>query len=83
MTKMTPIGKHPKEHQQWPALLAEKMGCSIHNDGLWAGNNNRTFRKLREFIKTTTVPLDRVMEHHWKIIHGKMLQKVIRRNGSV
>ena len=81
MTKMTPTNRHPSEHEQWPALLANKMGCTLVNQGLWGSSNTRTFRKLREFIDSATVPLDKVFfviqlsaPPRTEVWHGKPLR---------
>ena len=47
-----------KETELWPAVLAEKTNCSVINDGMPGGSNNRSFRKLVEFLTTTNIPKD-------------------------
>ena len=51
-TRMASKGEHPQLEEQWPHLLAKKLGSNVINDALWNGSNPRTFRKLYEFLTT-------------------------------
>ena len=55
-TRMASHKGFPELEDQWPHLLANKLGTEIVNDALWNGSNPRTFRKLEEFL--TTFPVD-------------------------
>jgi hypothetical protein len=54
--------KHPEMQEQWPHILANKLNIpDVINDALWNGSNERTFRKLDQFLKSHTGDLDKVL----------------------
>lgn len=55
-TRMASRKGFPDLEDQWPHLLANKLGTEVINDAIWNGSNPRTFRKLKEFL--TTFPID-------------------------
>jgi len=48
-------------HQQWPHLLGDKLGVPTINDGFWGSSNQRSFRRLKTFLETKSVPSENVL----------------------
>lgn len=54
----TKYDKNVTEDKLWPSLLAEKLNYNVINDGKPGGSNQRSFRKLQNFIQNTKIPFE-------------------------
>lgn len=49
MTDLVPLT------MQWPHVLGDKFNIPTINDGLWGSSNQRSFRRLKNFLETKSV----------------------------
>ena len=54
----TKFDQNVPENKLWPSLLAGKLNYSVINEGKQGGSNQRSFRKIQNFISNTTIPFE-------------------------
>ena len=47
--------------KQWPHLLGDRLNVPTINDGFWGSSNQRSFRRLKNFLETKSIPSQNVL----------------------